>query len=116
MKFKSGFFMDEQDVLQHLLEVESRALTLVTDAQAEADRRVTEAENRNRTLYEEKYGAETAALDERYEKELALVKQDYARQLEEYRLSLEAMPVDKIAFCKLMDACLDQAEHPVGGI
>jgi hypothetical protein len=114
--------MDEQDVLQHLLEVESRALSLVTDAQAEADRRVTEAENRNRALYEEKYGAETVALDEHYEKELALVKQDYALQLEEYCQSLEAMPVDKTAFCQLMDTCLADrhedglTEHHPGGV
>jgi vacuolar-type H+-ATPase subunit H len=99
--------MDEQDILQHLLKIEAQSLSLVTDAQAEADKRVTAAERGNRSRYEERYGAETAALDEYYQKELTVVKEDYNRQLEEYRQSLEAMPVDTAAFCKLIDACLE---------
>ena len=98
--------MSDQDILRHLLEIEAQSVSLVTDAQAEADRRVTEAESRNRSRYEERYIAETAALEERYGKELALVKEDFRRQLDEYRRSLEAMPVDTAAFCRLVDACL----------
>ncbi|MDR0376371.1 MAG: hypothetical protein LBH70_01095 [Spirochaetaceae bacterium] len=99
--------MNEQDILRHLLEIEAQSLSLVTDAQAEADRRVMEAENRNRSLYEARYAAETAALDERCGKELAAIKEDYQQRLENYRQSLaESMPVDKDAFCSLVNACL----------
>jgi vacuolar-type H+-ATPase subunit H len=99
--------MDDQNVLQHLLEVEARALTLVDDAQAEADKRVSEAEASNRSRYEERYGAEAAALDEHYETEVALVKADYNRQLEEYRQSLSALNADRPAFGALVDVFLE---------
>jgi len=36
--------MDEPDVLQHLLEVEASAASLVADAQTESDNRIAEAE------------------------------------------------------------------------
>jgi vacuolar-type H+-ATPase subunit H len=99
--------MDDQDVLQHLLEVEAQALTLVDDAQAEADKRDSEAESSNRSRYQERYAAEAAILDEHYEAEVASVRADYMRQLEEYRQSLSALNADKMAFSRLVDSFLE---------
>jgi F0F1-type ATP synthase membrane subunit b/b' len=39
---------EDKDVLQHLLHLEAEASALVDDAQAEADRRVSEGEKQNR--------------------------------------------------------------------
>jgi vacuolar-type H+-ATPase subunit H len=107
--------MDDQDVLQHLLEVEAQALTLVDDAQAEADKRVSEAEASNRSRYEERYGAEATALDEHYETEVASVRADYNRQLEEYRQSLGALNADRSAFSRLVDSFLRPQPVRKGG-
>jgi hypothetical protein len=96
----------DQDVLRHLLGVEANALALVDDAQAEADRRVAEAERLNRARYDERYGKEASALDLRYEGELAQVKGEYQEQLEAYRKTLDALPADAGAFGTLLDRLL----------
>jgi ADP-glucose pyrophosphorylase len=96
----------EQDVLHHLLEVESAASALVNDAQAEADRRVTEGEKKCRAAYDEQYGQEVRTLDAQYEKEIALIKEDYNKQLEAYREGLARMPRQKETFCRLAESLL----------
>jgi hypothetical protein len=94
----------EQNVLNHLLKVESQASVLVDEAQAEADRRVVENEKKARALYEERYSLEAAELNGEYEKAVLMVKEDYKRQLEAYRENLEAMPVHADAFSRLADS------------
>ncbi|MDR3342956.1 MAG: hypothetical protein LBT14_09275 [Treponema sp.] len=102
--------MDEQNVLQHLLQVEAEAAGLVHDAQAEADRRLAEGEQQNRLHYEEQYGQEVAELDQEYEKVIAAVKADYARQLEAYRESLDTMVIHQGRFGELVDRLLINRE------
>ncbi|MDR2079315.1 MAG: hypothetical protein LBP74_06325 [Treponema sp.] len=93
----------EQDVLNHLLKVESQASALVDEAQAEADRRVAENEKTSRARYDERYSLEAAKLNGEYEKAVLAVKEDYKRQLEVYRESLAAMPVHAAAFSRVAD-------------
>jgi vacuolar-type H+-ATPase subunit H len=95
--------MDERDVLQHLLEVESNASTLVDDAQAEADRRIAEAEKRNRLRYEEQYNEAAAELNREYALKTAETREDYTRQLEAYRKSLDTMRVNRDDFYRLIE-------------
>jgi phage host-nuclease inhibitor protein Gam len=96
----------EQDVLHHLLEVESAASVLVNDAQTEADRRVTEGEKKCRAAYDEQYSREVRALDLQYEKEIASIKADYNSQLASYREGLALMPRQEEAFCRLAESLL----------
>jgi regulator of protease activity HflC (stomatin/prohibitin superfamily) len=100
--------MDEQDVLRHLLAVEAEASALVDDAQAEADRRVTEGEKQNRLLYDEQYGRETARLEAQYGENIERVKADYKKQLDSYRESLDAMPVNTEAFIRAVESFLEK--------
>ncbi|MDR2363996.1 MAG: hypothetical protein LBD65_06235 [Spirochaetaceae bacterium] len=100
--------MDEQDVLRHLLEVEAEASTLVDDAQAEADRRITEGEKRNRRLYDERYSQETDRLEVQYGEKIARVKEDYKKQLDFYQDSLDAMPVNTEAFIRTIESFLEK--------
>ncbi|MDR0553912.1 MAG: hypothetical protein LBG76_03815 [Treponema sp.] len=102
--------MDEQDVLRHLLEVEASAAALVRDAQAEADRRLTENEKICRTAYEERYGQEAAALNARFEEQVARSRADYDAQLDTYRQRLNAIPVDTGSFCRLLDRFLGEVQ------
>jgi vacuolar-type H+-ATPase subunit H len=91
----------DKDVLQHLLRLETEASALVDDAQAEADRRVSEGEKQNRANHDETYGAELARMEASYAGEIAAVREDYDKQLEAYRDSLKAMPADRAAFSAL---------------
>ncbi|MDR2739165.1 MAG: hypothetical protein LBB68_04970 [Treponema sp.] len=93
----------EQNVLNHLLKVESQASALVDEAQVEADRRVVENEKNSRACYDERYSLEAAELNGEYEKAVLAVKEDYKRQLEAYRGSLAAMPVHADTFSRLAD-------------
>jgi vacuolar-type H+-ATPase subunit H len=98
--------MEDQDVLQHLLEIESQAAVLVDDAQAEAGRRIKEAEEKNRSHYDQSYRALVENLDKEYETNIAAVKEKYGRELDAYRESLDRMPVDGEGFSALASALL----------
>jgi F0F1-type ATP synthase membrane subunit b/b' len=94
------------DVLTHLLKIEADAAAMVDDAQAEADRRVAEAEKQSRALYDREYGRQAAELDTAFEEGLRTIRADYQAQLEAYRKSLDSIPVDQGRFSALMDKLL----------
>jgi vacuolar-type H+-ATPase subunit H len=96
----------DQELLQHLLEVEDRAAVLVEDAQTEADRRIAEHENQSRAEYNEAYARDAAELQEHYQREYEAVKAEYQGRLDKYRKSLEAMPVHSDDFSKLVTSFL----------
>ena len=93
----------DQEVLRHLLKVESQASVLVDEAQAEADHRVAEAEKERRARYDEQYSKEAAALEGDYEKAVLAVKEDYQKQLQAYRDSLTVITIQKAAFSTLAE-------------
>ena len=95
--------MDDNDVLQHLLDLENQAAGLVDDAQAEADRRVSEGEKQNRARFDEIYAKEVDALESRYGRNLADIRENYRQQLETYRESLKAQTLDREAFFSLAE-------------
>jgi len=98
--------MDDHEVLQHLLDLESQAAALVDDAQTEADRRVSEGENQNRIRYDEAISGEIKTLEESCVKEYSAVKEDYRKQLEAYRESLKEMSLNVTAFSSLAEKLL----------
>jgi vacuolar-type H+-ATPase subunit H len=93
--------MEDTDILQHLLEIEGQAATLVDDAQAEADRRIKEAEEQNRIAYDKAYQQLIAELDTDYQKTADAVQAEYNLILDEYRKSLNSMPMRKEEFSAL---------------
>ena len=105
--------MDEDEVLQHLLDLENRAAGLVNDAQAEADRRISEGEKQNRAHYDEIYSAEVAELEASYIQNIARVREDYSDQLEAYLEELKTISLDVTAFSSLAEKLLFKAD-PAG--
>jgi vacuolar-type H+-ATPase subunit H len=101
--------MDQQDILQHLLQVESSASELVNDARAEADRRLSESEKRGRALYDEQYGQAVLDLEAWHKKELSALTERVQLQLEAYREELRSLPVDRDAFFRCLDTWLAKA-------
>jgi regulator of protease activity HflC (stomatin/prohibitin superfamily) len=97
---------DEKNVLKHLLNLEAEATALVDNAQAEAERRIAEAEKVCRARYDESYSAEVSGLEAIYNNEIDAVKEDYKKQLEGYCNSLKTMPVNKKEFSALAERLL----------
>ncbi|MDR0878803.1 MAG: hypothetical protein LBN21_12185 [Treponema sp.] len=97
---------DNDGVLAHLLKVESEAAALVDDAQAEADRRITDGEKQNRAAYDERYGREAAEEEADYQKEIESVKNQYKKELEAYKEKLNAINADTGRFEALMEELL----------
>jgi len=109
--------MEDRDVLQHLLEIEGQAAVLVDDAQAEADRRVKEAEEQNRLAYDGKYQKIVKELEAVCQKEVETAKTEYNKSLDEYRMSLDLMPRDAGAFSALAFSLLVEGSgRPVSDI
>ena len=92
---------DDKNVLQHLLQLEAEASSLVDGAQAEADRRLAEAEKQCRAVYEKTYSAEVEKLEADYIRETAAIKEEYRTQLESYHNELRAQRTDTGAFSGL---------------
>ena len=92
---------DDSNILQHLLRLETEASSLVDDAQAEADRRLVEAEKEQRLIFEQSYSAEVEKLQAVFINKTAEVRNNYKRQLDAYREELKASPADRAAFSKL---------------
>ena len=109
-----GSPMDDHEILQHLLDLENEAAAMVNDAQAEADRRVTEGEKQNRANYDGVYAAEIAALDASFAESIAAVKEEYKKQLEEYHKSLKSVSLDMAAFSELAEELLLKTAPPAG--
>ena len=93
--------MNDTDILQHLLEIEGQAATLVDDALAEGDRRIKEAEEKNRLFFEESYKQITEEKEADYQKAALNVKAEYDKLLDEFRTGLDQMPRHNEAFSAL---------------
>ena len=98
--------MDDREILQHLLSLESEAAALVDDAQAEADRRVAEGEKQNRVRYDETYAEEVKTLEASYTEKIAFTRDNYRKELEAYHDSLKNVPLDREAFFSLAERFL----------
>ena len=98
--------MDDYEVLQHLLSLENQAADLVDDAQAEADRRVSEGERKNRIQSEEIYTREVEVLEAAYIRCIADVRENYRKQLDAYRGNLKTQQVNMESFSTLAEKLL----------
>lgn len=98
--------MDDHEVLQHLLSIENEAAVLVSDAQTEADRRITEGEKQNRARYEEIYSSEIKILEASFAGNVSAIKDSYRKELEVYHESLKTMPINTDVFFPLAGSLL----------
>ena len=96
--------MDNNEVLGHLLEIESEAAVLVDEAQAEADRRVTEAEKQNRISYDERFREESEKLEKEFLQSKELARQRYQEELEAYKKEISSISVNTERFSALLDS------------
>jgi vacuolar-type H+-ATPase subunit H len=95
--------MDNDNTLEHLLKIEAEAAALVNDAQAEADRRIHENEEKNRKTYEERYKTEAQMRESALGKEKEKLKEQYQQMLEEYRNGISNAKTDMEKFSELFN-------------
>jgi regulator of protease activity HflC (stomatin/prohibitin superfamily) len=96
--------MDNNDVLDHLLKIESEAAALVNEAQAEADNRITGAEKQNRVAYDRRFREESAILEEEFLQSKELARQRYQEELEAYKEKISSVHVNYDRFSTLLDS------------
>jgi len=95
--------MDNDEVLDHLLKIESEASALVNDAQAEADRRILEAEKQNHAAFEERYCKESERLEREFQAIKEKTRQQYQAELEAYHKKIACANPDTNRFSSLLD-------------
>ena len=95
--------MDNNEVLGHLLKIESEAGVLVDEAQAEADKRVAEAEKQNRAAYEERYREESTKLENEFQASKDRARRRYREELETYQEQISSVKIDTGRFSALLD-------------
>lgn len=96
----------ELDAINHLLEIEKQASGLISDAQIEADKRLTEARGKYTSEYKSKYETVAADLEKKYQEDYAAVTKKYAEEIEAYKKSLEEKNQNKEAFSKVIEKML----------
>jgi len=96
--------MDNKEVIDHLLKIESEAAALVNDAQAEADKRVTEAEKQNRAAYEKRFREENERLEKGFLEAKEQARQEYKKELETYTEKISSIEINNDRFSALLDS------------
>jgi len=95
--------MDNKEVIDHLLKIESEAAALVNDAQAEADNRIMEAEKKNRAAFDKRFREESERLETGFLQSKEQVRQEYRKELETYKEKISSIHVNNDRFSALLD-------------
>jgi len=96
--------MNNSGVLEHLLKIEAEAAALVTDAQAEADKRISEGEKQNRAVHEARYQEGAVALEAEYQQEVSAVRERCQNELSAFREKLETTETDTGRFSAALES------------
>ena len=105
--------MDTNDVLAHLLNIESEAARITDEAQAEADRRVADAEKRNRAVFDERYRTENEKLKNEVVQSTKLAHQRYLTELDAYKQDIASFDTDVDGFAAMLDKLVFRSEAAI---
>ncbi|MCL2243155.1 MAG: hypothetical protein FWC03_01650 [Treponema sp.] len=98
--------MDNANTLDHLLKIEAEAAALVEDAQAEAERRIHEFEEKNRALFDELFRMEVEMREAFLKKEIEKAKIKYQQLLDDYKNEISRVSADEKHFASLFNEFL----------
>jgi vacuolar-type H+-ATPase subunit H len=96
--------MDNNEVLDHLLKIETEASSFVNEAQAEADKRIMEAEKQNRAAYDKRFIEENQRLEKGFLETKELAHEQYRKELEAYKEKISSINVNNDRFSSLLDS------------
>ncbi|MCL2804507.1 MAG: hypothetical protein FWD26_01025 [Treponema sp.] len=94
------------NVLDHLLKIEAEASAMVFEAQAEADRRISENEEKNRLCYEERLKLEIQKQESLLETEKKRINDQYQKALDDYREEISRVNINEQRFSVLLNEYL----------
>jgi len=100
--------MANSNALEHLLKTEAQASALVNDAQAEADRRILDNEEKNRADYEERYKNEFDKRKKLLDNEKVKINELYQKELDNYKDEISRIVVNNEKFSVLMNNLIDR--------
>jgi len=98
--------MDNAGILEHLLKIEAEASALIVDAQAEADKRISDAEKKNRAVFELQYQTRSAEMEAEYQRETSKVRENYQKELSVFRDKMETIKTDQKRFFYELESLL----------
>lgn len=96
----------ELDAINHLLQVEKDASSLIDDAMIEADKRLSDAHRTYNGQYKSKYDKLVSELEADYKIRHDKIEETYKKEIDEYKASLESKVQDEKAFDSLLDKLL----------
>ena len=96
----------ELDAINHLLEVEKKASSLISDAMQEADKRISLAHLKYNSEYKTKYDKLISELDEQYEEKHDVIESKYKQEIEDYKTQLGNKTRNEEAFNSLLEKLL----------
>jgi vacuolar-type H+-ATPase subunit H len=95
--------MNNDEIIGHLLKIESEASTMVDEAQAEADKRLLEADRQYHVTFEERYSQERKRLENEFQATKEKVQQQYQAELETCRKNVAGINSDTNRFSTLLN-------------
>ena len=102
--------MDNKEVLDHLLKVESEAAALVDAAQTEADRRLADGEKENQAAYDGRYHKAAERLESDFTQTKERARLECQKELEAYKEKISSISVDTEGFFNLLNRLLEEQE------
>ena len=102
--------MMDSDDLEYLLKIEAEAVSLTNEAQAEAERRIIEAEKKNRIQYEATYHKEVEKLEAEINKLKKNIKKQYQKEIANYKEKISAVTVNTGKFSALLNDLVEGDE------
>ena len=94
---------DELKMINHLLEVEKDANSMISEAMEAAEKKISEARAKYNTEYKQKTDQIIEELKNNYEASIKSITDEHNRQIEEYKSYLEGKTQNYEAFSNLLD-------------
>jgi len=82
----------DQNVIEHLFDVEREASELLSSAQAEYDKRLEAAHNETERQFKQEYEKIINENESRYEESIAVIKEEHQKKLDSYYSEVKSWP------------------------
>ena len=104
--------MNETDVIGHLIQIESEAADMLLNAQAEADKRITEAKQKADNIYKEKYENLINELENTYNQQKKQIDEEIQRIVADcYKKALELLSQHKATLDAIASVLYEKENH-----
>jgi vacuolar-type H+-ATPase subunit H len=92
-----------ENTLDYLLQVEAKAAAMISEAQAEADKRIHDNEEKQHAVYEECFKVEVQAQEVLLQENNEKIKVQYQQKLDEYRNEISSIDINKELFFETLN-------------